>query len=59
MLLSFIIMEMYKDGDLLTAMKNGNINYNYVQKLDLVQQLSTAILHLHSENVIHCDIALR
>ena len=52
-------MEIFEDGDLLTLLKNQVFTPSLDEKLNICKQLSAGLLHLHSENVIHCDIACR
>ena len=52
-------MEIFQDGDLLSLLKNNVFIPTLEEKLDICKQLSAGLLHLHSEKVIHCDIACR
>ena len=55
---SYVVMELY-DCSLLKVMRNYGDEFSIRQKIDLSRQISNGLLHLHSNNVIHADLALR
>eukprot|EP00493_Phyllostaurus_siculus_P003265 UN03279 len=50
-------MEYWKDGSLLTVMKNHS--FTTLEKISICSQLVKGIWHIHKSRVIHADIALR
>ena len=49
-----------RDKSILTTLTRKNpVIYTIQQKHAMCVQLSSALFHLHQENIIHCDLSLR
>ena len=50
-------MELFH-GSLLKILQDGE-NFDLETKIAMCRQVSAGVWHLHGQNVLHCDIALR
>ena len=55
----YILVLEYADSDTLNAYLNKNFNeLNWNDKLGLAIQLTSAVNHLHDNNIIHRDLVI-
>jgi len=55
--MNYLVMELWKDGNILGVMSKRT--FTDQENLSIFYQLSCGLYHLHSQDVIHADIAAR
>ncbi len=54
-----IVTEFIEDGDLETLLRHSGQRFSVRDILSMMKDVVSGMVHLHSEDILHCDLACR